>query len=51
MVEEAEAEAVVGGKEKEVYETTSRRQGKDVDAFWAPVRQYLLITDEELYDS
>ncbi|KIH88097.1 hypothetical protein SPBR_07512 [Sporothrix brasiliensis 5110] len=28
-----------------------RRQSGDVEAFWVPVRQYLLITDEELYES
>ncbi|KAL1903250.1 hypothetical protein Sste5346_000535 [Sporothrix stenoceras] len=42
---------IVDEKEKEIYDSTPRRLGKDVDAFWAPVRQYLLITDEELYDS
>lgn len=44
-------EAVVDEEEKKVYGSTPRRQGKDVDAFWAPVRQYLLITDEELFES
>lgn len=42
--------ATVVDKQKS-YDSTPRRQKKDVDAFWAPVRQYLLITDEELYES
>ncbi|ERT01813.1 hypothetical protein HMPREF1624_00107 [Sporothrix schenckii ATCC 58251] len=37
--------------EQEACHCITRRQSGDVEAFWVPVRQYLLITDEELYES
>ncbi|CAK7206083.1 hypothetical protein SEUCBS139899_008866 [Sporothrix eucalyptigena] len=45
-----EAKEVVEKKAREEKYPVNYRDPRVVEAFWTPVRQYLFITDEELYD-